>query len=166
MPPYQPLHDRPDYFASLKPSHPRSPHYASPDLDPDEPYPWTRQGLAMCSEQDEYEKGEGVEQLDDAREEYQDEENGNGDDLEELEQEPQAGPSRKRPRTEDERPANGSPNHAALSRRVVDTPIIPSVFGISPRNEFTKTVGEFIMAHCRGQDNVEVGSRDQHDRER
>ena len=35
-------------------------------------------------------------------------------------------------------------------------PIMPSIFGISPRNEFTKTIGEFIMANSRGRENVEV----------
>lgn len=37
-----------------------------------------------------------------------------------------------------------------------DTPIAPSIFGIAPRNEFTKTIGEFIMAHCRGVPDVEI----------
>lgn len=37
-----------------------------------------------------------------------------------------------------------------------DTPIAPSIFGIAPRNEFTKTVGEFIMANCRGVQDVEI----------
>ena len=37
-----------------------------------------------------------------------------------------------------------------------DVPIAPSIFGIAPRNEFTKTIGEFIMANARGRENVEV----------
>jgi len=56
-----------------------------------------------------------------------------------MSEQPEAGPSRKRARNE---------------QRVI--PIAPSIFGISPRNEFTKVVGEFIMTNCRGLDNVEV----------
>lgn len=33
---------------------------------------------------------------------------------------------------------------------------MPSIFGIAPRNEFTKTIGEFIMANCRGRENIEI----------
>jgi len=38
----------------------------------------------------------------------------------------------------------------------MDTAIQPSIFGIAPRNEFTKTIGEFIMSNCRGVENVEI----------
>ncbi|EIW68593.1 hypothetical protein TREMEDRAFT_31680 [Tremella mesenterica DSM 1558] len=34
--------------------------------------------------------------------------------------------------------------------------IIPSIFGISPRNEFTKMIGEFILSNSKGRENVEV----------
>ena len=83
---------------------------------------------------------------------------GGGGGIAQYEQEElrQAGPSRKRPRTEDgarSNPSRRPPGHSA------NMPIIPSIFGISPRNEFTKTVGEFVMAHCRGQEHVEVSPR-------
>lgn len=153
---YIPLHDRPPYFASLPdptPSHlPPSPRYAPPDLDPDEPYPWTRQGAAMSGEQEGYDQDEEVDRVDYDRAEamaVREQEIPNG----QIYQEGQAGPSRKRPRTEDGARSNGARQHTHQPRR---SEIIPSIFGISPRDEFTKTVGEFVMAHCRGQDHVEA----------
>jgi hypothetical protein len=38
----------------------------------------------------------------------------------------------------------------------MDTVIQPSIFGIAPRNEFTKVVGEFIMHNSRELENVEI----------
>lgn len=35
-------------------------------------------------------------------------------------------------------------------------PIVPTIFGLAPRNEFTKTVGNFIMANATGQEHVEI----------
>jgi hypothetical protein len=85
-------------------------------------------------------------------------------------EEAEAGPSRKRPREEDHNgnghgegrghppPSNpsrqGGSHHGGGIRQ--DIPIIPSIFGIAPRNPFTRTVGEFIMNHTRGRENVEV----------
>ncbi|RSH90096.1 mRNA-capping enzyme subunit beta [Saitozyma podzolica] len=85
-------------------------------------------------------------------------------------EEAEAGPSRKRPREEDHSenghgqgrghpppsnpPLPGGPHHGGGIRP--DMPIIPSIFGIAPRNPFTRTVGEFIMNHARGRENVEI----------
>ena len=164
MPTYIPLHDRPPYFYGLSGSNLTtslpSPRYASPDLDPDEPYPWTRRGQQMSLEQEEYADGEASElpvsmqssgNID--NEEWYGQDQGNGY----AGSEQQAGPSRKRPRTEHEDRSSNTHQRSYQPERARDIPIIPSIFGISPRNEFTKTVGEFIMAHCRGQENVEVG---------
>lgn len=85
----------------------------------------------------------------------------------------EAGPSRKRSRHDHEDGygnghGNGSGNghsyHSDSSRQerqhyeqgYEHMPIIPSIFGIPPRNEFTKTIGEFIMNNARGRENVEV----------
>jgi hypothetical protein len=61
----------------------------------------------------------------------------------------------------------GTLSHQARSRSSsqhpmrpqADAPIAPSIFGIAPRNPFTRTVGEWIMNQCRGRDNVEVKLR-------
>ncbi|KAL7423359.1 mRNA-capping enzyme subunit beta [Cryptotrichosporon argae] len=34
--------------------------------------------------------------------------------------------------------------------------IVPSIFGIAPRNDFTRKVGEWVMMHCRGVEHVEL----------
>lgn len=87
----------------------------------------------------------------------------------------EAGPSRKRSRHDhedgygngnDSGNGHGSGNsyHSDRGRQeshhyeqgYEDMPIIPSIFGIPPRNEFTKTIGEFIMNNARGRENVEV----------
>ncbi|KAL1408481.1 mRNA-capping enzyme subunit beta [Vanrija albida] len=73
----------------------------------------------------------------------------------------EAGPSRKRRRGgdgdgEDGGAPNGEPEPRASYTPRGPAAIAPSIFGIAPRNEFTKVVGEFIMAHCRGRENVEV----------
>jgi hypothetical protein len=38
----------------------------------------------------------------------------------------------------------------------MDTPIAPSIFGFTARNEFTERVGNFIMESCRGRRDVEI----------
>lgn len=170
MPSYVPLHHKPRYVASLpsarEANRPLSPRYGSPDFDPDEPYRWTRQGAAMAEEQETFDQAEDEEQVDHTQEEYVDENgvdegNGNGGY---HQQDEQAGPSRKRPRTEEEAHPNGNRHQTYQPRGSQNILIIPSIFGISPRNEFTKTVGEFIMANCIGQDHVEVSRRDRRDR--
>jgi polynucleotide 5'-triphosphatase len=143
---YIPVHDRPPYFANL-PTPPHSytePVYGTPDTDPSKPFSWSMSG--SDSQTEEY--GEPVDQ----RQRY--------------EENAQAGPSRKRIRGDyDERdhhnghgegqrePSNG---HQVSNHGTPD--IMPSIFGISPRNEFTKMVGEFIMANARGKQNIEVQS--------
>ena len=108
----------------------------------------------MSSEEEDDTHGEASELQGDGsfdNEEGYDLGEGNG-----YEAEQQAGPSRKRPRTEHEGWSSNTHQRSYQPGRAREIPIIPSIFGISPRNEFTKTVGEFIMAHCRGQENVEV----------
>ncbi|ORY23816.1 CYTH-like domain-containing protein [Naematelia encephala] len=179
MPEYVPRHDRPPYYSSL-PSPPPSqnlpsPRYASPDLDPDQPYPWTRQGIAMSLHGEE-ESGDtaeyGTQNVEYSQEQYDAEAA-----AEEQAYATEAGPSRKRPR-----PIEGEPSyqngHASSSRpssgssfqprqrqqlaqpprplRIADMQIIPSFFGLAPRNEFTKRVGDFLMEYCRGQQNIEI----------
>lgn len=139
--PYVPIHDRVSNLAN-------SPRYASPDLDPHAP-------LKMSDREPE------PESQDDYEQEYEHEE-----------EEYDAGPSRKRRREDDydgqSHHSNGRSQSQSLSsssrrpapppveRITMETPIQPSIFGIAPRNEFTKTIGEFIMAHCRGVENVEI----------
>ncbi|TXT15909.1 hypothetical protein VHUM_00412 [Vanrija humicola] len=66
----------------------------------------------------------------------------------------EAGPSRKRRREENGAAPPPPPAQAYTPR--APAPVPPSIFGIAPRNEFTKVVGEFIMANCRGREDVEV----------
>jgi hypothetical protein len=85
----------------------------------------------------------------------------------------EAGPSRKRSRHHEDEYGNGNGSgnghgsgnsyHTEQGRQrhhyeqgYENMPIIPSIFGIPPRNEFTKTIGEFIMNNARGRENVEV----------
>lgn len=112
---YVPIHDR---VSNL----PRSPRYASPDLDLDTP-------LRMSEP--------------DYDESYD------------------SGPSKKRRRDEDngERPSASSASSRQpppVAHVNLDSAIQPSIFGIAPRNEITKTIGEFIMGSCRGVENVEI----------
>jgi hypothetical protein len=60
------------------------------------------------------------------------------------------GHGRKRQRTEDH--GDHEHEHAA----VMAPGYIPQFFGIAPRNEFTKAVGEFILSLAKGRENVEV----------
>lgn len=130
------------------------PLYGEPDLNPDEPYYWTKEGIAL--EQQQASTGA----MSSAGEEQ--------------------ASSKKRPRTSDTPPTNGHgeassnghgqgtsssyvPRQRVAEPEVVQhydqgpVPIPPSIFGIPPRNEFTKTVGEFLLAYARGRENVEVG---------
>ena len=76
----------------------------------------------------------------------------------------EAGPSRKRPRSEvngngHEHPTNGAAadGHGQSGRyHAKEVSLPPSIFGVSPRNEFTTTIGEWIMTMTEGRDNVEV----------
>lgn len=74
----------------------------------------------------------------------------------------EAGPSRKRRRDENGGGAPAEHHHQQAQQQAQaysprpPAAIPPSIFGIAPRNEFTKVVGEFIMANCRGRENVEV----------
>lgn len=66
-------------------------------------------------------------------------------------------PSRKRRR--EDAPSNGEarrPTHRPPPPIDANTPIAPSIFGIAPRNELTRVVGDFLLQHCRGVDNVEI----------
>lgn len=173
MPRYIPFHERPPHSillsAPLTGSHPLDIFYASPDLDPTQPLPSTRQTMAHAADGPES-AGHG-------------ESNGSFEALREGSAE--SGPSRKRARAEDGsdgqldagagagayRPREAAAGGAAYQPRqrapppqqqrqldIMTMHIVPSIFGISPRNEFTKTVGEFIMANCRGRENIEVSS--------
>lgn len=131
---YIPQHDRSPYYASL-PTPPRgnappSPRYAQSDLDPLEAYPWTREGTAMTEEQHRH----------------------NGYE----ENQAEAGPSRKRPRQQSHQTEE---DHDSQQQMYFPHPmdIAPSLFGIDARNDFTRTIGDFIMNTCRGQNDVEVG---------
>jgi polynucleotide 5'-triphosphatase len=182
MPSYVPRHDRPPKYASLptppRDGRPQSPRYASPDVDPNVAYPWTREGLAMSAAHRSYPgtDEEGYTEYQEGQDPYGSTEGADrGEDDERAQrswprEEAEAGPSRKRPREEDHSenghgqgrghpppsnpPLPGGPHHGGGIRP--DMPIIPSIFGIAPRNPFTRTVGEFIMNHARGRDNVEV----------
>jgi len=109
--------------------------------------------------------------------------NGYRNGIETSSQQAEAGPSRKRAREDGDYHASGTggnpPSHNnAQGRQPHDkevrnqqsanrmphhqdqwqsVPIMPSIFGITPRNEFTKTIGDFIMQMSRGRDNIEVG---------
>ena len=135
---YTPLHDRPPYYASLSPprrsQNPSSPRYASPDLDPDEPYPWISR-MSEGYDQNDVNPNEGYE-------------------VYEEQGVVEAGPSRKRHRMDESNGFHGLNDEGR--QRQARFHIIPSMFGISPRNEFTKTIGEFIMNNARGQVHVEV----------
>lgn len=66
-------------------------------------------------------------------------------------------PSRKRRR--EETPSNGgaAPRSRTTAPPSIDeTSIAPSVFGVAPRNEVTRVVGDFLMNYCRGVDHVEI----------
>ena len=76
-----------------------------------------------------------------------------------------AGPSKKRPRSTNDdhhtsyqprarhvEPPPSSPAFQDLGSQA----IIPSIFGVGPRNEFTRTIGEFILSNARGREHVEV----------
>lgn len=65
-----------------------------------------------------------------------------------------AGPSKKRRIDQHE---NGKEEYD-LAQSTSHSRIAPSMFGMSARNEFTKTIGEFIMANAFGKEHVEVGS--------
>lgn len=139
--PYIPLHDRPPYYASVpasaSPYESTLPRYASPDSDPSIP-------LCPSMSDSEHLQGEAVQDA-----------------------------SRKRRRQDDDHPSQNGHNghqehHNAVAsssrpgfapRKRVEIPIIPSIFGISPRNEFTRTVGEFILFNARDHQNVEVSRR-------
>ena len=70
---------------------------------------------------------------------------------------PAAGPSRKRPRMDGTEAVGAQQRQPSTrARNQAAQPIIPSLFGIAPRNDLTKKVGEFIMRHARGLDQVEV----------
>jgi hypothetical protein len=59
------------------------------------------------------------------------------------------GPSRKRQRNEEEE---------RRPREDTQVYIVPSLFGIDARNDFTRTIGDFILNTSRGHENVEVGA--------
>ena len=143
---FVPLHDRPPYYADIPPGGytAQLPRYAPPDLDPTVPLPMSD------SESDEgYEDYPGQEGFDPQSE---------------------AGPSRKRPRHDDEEEHGVHAHHqsqthnghdheqarAPARTRRPDVGIVPSFFGLSARSEFTKSIGEFIMNAAHGKDNVEV----------
>jgi hypothetical protein len=161
---FVPLHDRPPHYADPSQSSVSVyiPKYAAPDLDPALPLPPS--GMSESESDEGYEDHPG-------QEGYQ----------EQLVQE--AGPSRKRPRVgNDEEHTGHSHNghggghdnghghghgqsHSSRSRpsgpparRRQDVGIVPSFFGLSARNEFTKSIGEFILNAAHGKENVEVSS--------
>ncbi|BEI80691.1 hypothetical protein CcaverHIS002_0112200 [Cutaneotrichosporon cavernicola] len=51
---------------------------------------------------------------------------------------------------------NGSTAAVATAPAGGGSSIVPSIFGVTARNEFTERVGNFIMAHCRGRSDVEI----------
>ena len=127
---YIPLHDRPPHSATLPLSLEESlPRYGSPDLDLT--VPLHTPGMS---------------------------------DTEQPAPEVSSDSSRKRRRQDDETtPHNGHGEASSSSRsgytprHRTEIPILPSIFGIAPRNEFTRIVGDFILNNARGLDNVEVG---------
>lgn len=131
---YVPIHDRVDESRL-----PRDPLYGPPDLDPSVP----------MAEHDEYgysSEAEGLEEVDagpSRKRRREDESNGEYADYGHDEQQPLSS-------------AHHHPRQQQHQQHPSSVPIQPSIFGIAPRNEFTKTIGEFLMAHCRGVDNVEV----------
>ncbi|ORX33526.1 CYTH-like domain-containing protein [Kockovaella imperatae] len=138
---YTPLHERPPHYTSL-PTPPgnvnRSPRYASPVSSPSIPWP-DYQNMSSSQDEEEYDAGPS----------HEEEHHSSYDEVD------QAGPSRKRQRGE----SNGHPHHPShrpSQRNLSDMPIIPSIFGIAPRNEFTKKVGEWIMECTRGREHVEI----------
>jgi polynucleotide 5'-triphosphatase len=155
---YLPLHDKPPYYANLPtpPSHKyrEEPRYDPPDVDLG--VPLAGNTGQMSSDEERYEEGDGVETYD-HQTPYQD-----------GEQDAKPGPSRKRSRYDDnEEEVNSGRNEQRNGRHNGNDrytqhhqprtrEIMPSVFGIAPRNEFTKIIGEFIMAYARGRENVEV----------
>ncbi|KAK4685012.1 polynucleotide 5'-triphosphatase, partial [Tremellales sp. Uapishka_1] len=130
MPPYTPLHDRPPNFSTLPHSNPSlpSPRYASPDLD---------LSKTMSDEQPPH---TGSSSTNGKRPRREDE------NTEEIGEDQTSSRNGKRPREDVEAEDEGGE----------EVPIPPSFFGIAPRNEFTRVVGEFIMEYGRARQNVEI----------
>lgn len=59
------------------------------------------------------------------------------------------------PGEEQEAPGYGGEEHEGYDNQEIM--IAPSIFGVAPRNSVTKTIGEFIMHHAEGKQNIEVG---------
>ena len=161
---YVPLHERPPHYSNL-PTPPgflnRSPRYGSPDL----PQPTQQSGNMSDAEEDYEYDGEANDeepyetQEDDANEGVDYAQQLQGDEEVPAETyEDEAGPSRKRPRSEinghahEHQSTNGGERHHY--QQEVGVP--PSIFGVSPRNEFTTTIGEWILTMAEGRNNLEV----------
>ncbi|CAK9784864.1 mRNA triphosphatase CET1 [Cutaneotrichosporon oleaginosum] len=72
-------------------------------------------------------------------------------------------PAKRRREHDGPGPGSGAGARASAPRNgahpgavTMDTPIVPSIFGVTARNEFTEHVGNFIMANCRGRRDVEI----------
>jgi hypothetical protein len=79
----------------------------------------------------------------------------------------EAGPSRKRPREAEgnggnghghgNAPSNGhgqAHNGGGVARRPVEVP--PSMFGFDARNDLTREIGTWLVKTCQGRENIEV----------
>ncbi|KAK8846599.1 hypothetical protein IAR55_005685 [Kwoniella newhampshirensis] len=158
MPPYIPHHDRSPPHRQFPPGQSPTPRYASPDSDPTIPHNWTREGLFRMSS----DSGDG----------YEDQRpgsslslrsgavNGNGNGSYVPRQrgvvEEEAGPSKKRPRQEEEGHYNQQYEQAPTHQTRQVMPLTGSIFNILPRNPFTSVVGDFIMASASGLSDVEI----------
>ncbi|WWC87344.1 uncharacterized protein L201_002233 [Kwoniella dendrophila CBS 6074] len=171
MPQYIPYHDRPPYYSNLPtpryPRNPPTPRYASPDF-----YPISNN---MSSESEaEYNDENYVASASSSsirnnggQGSYVPRQRDNGDD---------SGPSRKRPRNEEESEYNDyqddhdysqqhqhqhqQQDHGAYHNDQYNDSssmrLTGSIFNISPRNPFTSVVGDFILANTAGLENVEI----------
>ena len=132
MPGYIPLHDRPPYYSNPPPTHQHlTTRYGAPDLDITAPPPPPK----MSDSEESQDGYGGQEEYAGGHQAVAESSNGHG---------------RKRQRMED----HGDKGHEHAA--VVAPGYIPQFFGIAPRNEFTKAIGEFILSLAKGRENVEV----------
>lgn len=157
---YTPRHDRPPYFGNLptppRTDQPPSPRYASPDIDPLRPL----RNMAEGSGSSEYDESEH----EDSHTHDPHAPDGRTVDSEHTQQaqnelnqsESSTSLSRKRTREETSDPSSSVIPRAPNRPRRTERYIYPSFFNMSARDPVVRTIGEFLLAHCRDRQEVEV----------
>jgi len=92
-----------------------------------------------------------------------------GESHQDMSEQGEAGPSRKRPRETESNGSNGhghgsgpgpsngqgqAHNGGGAARRPVEVP--PSMFGFDARNDLTREIGTWLVKTCQGRENIEV----------